>query len=87
MNAYTKLSDKGQVVVPKALRDLKGWYPGTDLEVIDLGDGVMLRPRRTGKTLTVDEAIAKLRTIYRHEGPPIPTDQLGWNAGIGDEDA
>ena len=46
MNAYTRMSDKGQVVVPKAIRDTKGWPAGTDLEVIDAGDGVLLRPRR-----------------------------------------
>ena len=87
MNAFTKVSDKGQVVVPKALRDLKGWHPGTDLEVIDLGEGVMLRPRKQTKTLTVDEAIAGFRVLYRHAGPPVPLDQLSWNADGDDEHA
>lgn len=87
MNAFTKMSDKGQVVVPKMVRDLKGWLPGTDFEVIDLGDGIMLRPRRRAKTLTVDEAIAKLRTLYRHVGPPVPVEQLSWNADGDDHDA
>jgi AbrB family looped-hinge helix DNA binding protein len=80
MNAFTKMSDKGQVVVPKAVRELKGWLPGTDLEVIDLGDGIMLRPRRPVETLTVDEAVAKFRALYLHAGAPVPVEQLSWNA-------
>lgn len=87
MNAFTKMSDKGQVVVPKTVRDLKGWLPGTDLEVIDLGDGIMLRPRRRGTTLTVDDAITRLRALYHHVGPPIPIEHLSWNADIDDQDA
>ena len=85
MNAFTKLSQKGQVVVPKALRDAKGWPAGTDLEVIDAGEGILLRPRLSrSKRLTVDEAIERLRGLYRHEGPPVPVEQLGWSADVDD---
>ena len=89
MNAYTKMSDKGQVVVPKAIRDTKGWPAGTDLEVIDAGDGVLLRPRRTVfEKLTMDEALDRLRAIYVHRGSPIPVEQLGWSPDfdVGDGD-
>ena len=75
MNVYTKVSDKGQVVVPKALRDLKGWPAGTDLEVIDAGDGVLLRPRRQ-KTLTVEQAVVRFRQLYQHVGPPVSLEQM-----------
>ena len=86
MNAFTKLSEKGQVVVPKALRDRKGWPAGTDLEVIDAGDGVLLRRRTDGaKRLTVDEALVRLRRLYIHQGPPVPAEQLGWAIDIDDE--
>lgn len=85
MNAYTKVSGKGQVVVPKAMRDLKGWPAGTDLEVVDAGDGVLLRPRRdTSKRLTVEEAVARLRQIYTHHGPAVPIEELGWSIGVDD---
>lgn len=87
MNAFTKMSDKGQVVVPKTVRDTKGWLPGTDFEVIDLGDGIMLRPRRTSKTITVDEAVAQFRKLYCHVGPPVPIEQLSWSADGDDERA
>jgi AbrB family looped-hinge helix DNA binding protein len=41
----TKLSSKGQVIIPKTLRDIRRWKPGLELVVIDAGDGILLRPR------------------------------------------
>lgn len=76
MNAITRLSDKGQVVVPKAIRDLKGWAPELDLEVVDAGDGVLLRPRRRVKTLTPSEAVARFEEIYQHQGPPVTLEEM-----------
>jgi hypothetical protein len=52
MNAITRLSDKAQVVVPEAIRDLEDGAASLDLEAIDAGDGVLLGPRRRTKTLT-----------------------------------
>jgi len=82
MNAYTKLSAKGQVVVPKATRDRLGWVAGTDLELIESGDGVTLRPRRPGKTLTPEKAVEILRSLYKHEGPPISLDEMTASAAL-----
>ena len=76
MNMFTKVSEKGQVVVPKALRDLKGWPAGTDLEALDVDDGVLLRPRRAAKSLTVAEAVVRLRELYVHNGPPVSLEQM-----------
>lgn len=84
MNAFTKVSEKGQVVVPKAARERLGWQPGTELEVIESGDSVTLRPRRRGAVLSPEEAIARLRKIYRHRGVPVPVEQLNWSSDIDD---
>jgi len=75
MNAFTKMSGKGQVVVPKDVRHRLGWASGDDLEVIEGADFVTLR-RPRGKTLTVDEAVARLRALYRHEGPSVSLEQM-----------
>jgi AbrB family looped-hinge helix DNA binding protein len=76
MNAFTKMSGKGQVVVPKATRDRLGWEPGIDLELIETRDGVTLRPRRFEKTLTPTEAVAEFQRIYRHQGPPVTLEEM-----------
>lgn len=42
--ATTTVSTKGQVILPKAIRDGKGWRPGQQLVVEETRDGVLLRP-------------------------------------------
>lgn len=41
--AKTKLSTKGQVILPKAVRDHLQWAPGMELSVEETADGVYLR--------------------------------------------
>ena len=40
----TIVSSKGQVIIPKAVRETHHWEPGQELEVLELGNGVLLRP-------------------------------------------
>ncbi len=40
----TRLSSKGQVIIPKAIRNLHHWEPGQELAVIDTDDGIVLKP-------------------------------------------
>jgi AbrB family looped-hinge helix DNA binding protein len=42
----TVLSTKGQVILPKAIRDEKNWSPGARLVVESTPEGVLLRPER-----------------------------------------
>ena len=42
----TRLSSKGQVVVPKAIREARNWQPGTEFAIVEAKDGVLLRPTR-----------------------------------------
>ena len=72
MNAVTRVSAKGQIVIPKDVRDRLKWSQGTELEVIDGAAGVMLRV----KTVPVDEtkfeaALAKLRATVGDVGPVV----------------
>jgi AbrB family looped-hinge helix DNA binding protein len=41
----TKLSSKGQVVIPKSLRNTHRWETGLEFLVIDTGDGLLLKPK------------------------------------------
>lgn len=38
-----KLSSKGQIVIPKAIRAAHQWEVGQKLELINTGDGILLR--------------------------------------------
>jgi len=42
--ATTTISTKGQVILPKAIRDAKSWGAGKRLIVEETRDGVLLRP-------------------------------------------
>ena len=39
----TTVSSKGQIVIPKELREQHGWSAGTVLEIEEQGDAVVLR--------------------------------------------
>ena len=45
----TKLSSKGQVIIPKKLRDAHHWLAGQELIAIDTGDGILLKPKQPFK--------------------------------------
>jgi AbrB family looped-hinge helix DNA binding protein len=42
----TRLSTKGQVVVPKEIRQRRGWEPGAELTIEETEDGVLLKRAR-----------------------------------------
>jgi len=39
----TKLSSKGQVIIPKEIRNRHHWEAGQELQAIDTDDGILLR--------------------------------------------
>ncbi|MGI8743293.1 MAG: AbrB/MazE/SpoVT family DNA-binding domain-containing protein [Bryobacteraceae bacterium] len=42
----TRLSTKGQIVLPKHVRTSRAWGPGIEFTVEETGDGILLRPER-----------------------------------------
>ncbi len=57
----TRLSSKGQIILPKAVRDAHHWEPGTDFSIEDTGDGVLLRPLKTAQPTRLDDVVGCLR--------------------------
>jgi len=53
----TRLSNKGQVVIPKAIRVLHGWKPGIEFVIENVGDGIKLKPMKPYKETTIEEVI------------------------------
>lgn len=51
----TKLSSKGQVIIPKHIRESHHWNPGTELQVIEFEGGILLKPKTPFTKTTIDE--------------------------------
>lgn len=68
----TKLSSKGQVIIPKIVRDAHGWRPGTELVVEDTGEGVLLRPAAPPKRYSVDEVFG----VLKYDGLPKTIEEM-----------
>jgi AbrB family looped-hinge helix DNA binding protein len=53
----TRLSNKGQVVIPKAVRVFHGWETGLEFVIENVGDGIKLKPIKPYKETKIDEVI------------------------------
>jgi AbrB family looped-hinge helix DNA binding protein len=70
--ARTRLSSKGQVIIPKGVRERHGWRAGLELEVEDHGDAVVLREVRRFPPTTVEEVYGCLK----YNGPPVTVEEM-----------
>jgi AbrB family looped-hinge helix DNA binding protein len=60
MGTTTKLSSKGQVIIPRQVRAAHNWKNGQELEVVDMGDGVLLKPKKPFPETTLAEVAGSL---------------------------
>lgn len=71
MNVRAKISSKGQLVLPKAVRDAHGLGPGSEVDVESVGETIVLKPRvrkSSGERVyTLDEVAGMLK----YDGPPV----------------
>lgn len=58
----TTVSTKGQVILPKAIRDQKHWGAGTKLLVEETADGVLLKPAPIFPATDLDAVFGSLRS-------------------------
>ena len=58
----TRLSSKGQIVLPKTIRTSRAWDPGTEFTVEETGDGVLLRPTALFPGTSLDQVVGCLRS-------------------------
>jgi len=80
----TRLSSKGQIIIPKALRNAHRWEVGQEFVAIDTGDGILLKPKNPfpetnleavagclsyqGKPKTIAEMNAAIERGYQEQG-------------------
>ena len=58
----TRLSTKGQIILPKNIRTSRAWTPGTEFTVEDSGDGIVLRPAGRFPRTNLDQVAGCLRS-------------------------
>lgn len=68
----TRLSSKGQLIIPKAVRDAHGWREGTEFTVEATRDAIVLRPKRLFPETTIDEVAGCLK----YDGPPVSIEEM-----------
>jgi AbrB family looped-hinge helix DNA binding protein len=66
------LSSEGQVILPKALRAAQEWKPGQELIAIEVGDGILLKPKKPFQETTLEEVAGCLK----YQGEPKSLDEL-----------
>ncbi len=87
MNAITIMSERGQVVIPKDVRDRLRMSSGDRLEVVERPDGVLLRKPFLRSGEDFDTITGRIRSRLRYEGPPVSIEDMNqavadmWAAG------
>ena len=66
----TRLSTKGQIVLPKSIRDARRWLAGTEFTVEETPEGILLRPARRLPRTTLDQVAGCLRPFIKSRGKP-----------------
>jgi AbrB family looped-hinge helix DNA binding protein len=72
----TVIKTKGQVILPKAIRDQLQWGAGPRLTVKNTPDGVLLKSTPVFAASSIDALFGTMR----HEGPALSIDDM--NAAI-----
>ena len=79
----TKLSSKGQVTVTQSLRE--HWEEGQELIIINMGDGILLKPKKIFSETRLDEVAGclnyqgKVKTIEEMDQAIAQGIQKSWN--------
>jgi AbrB family looped-hinge helix DNA binding protein len=68
----TKLSSKGQVIIPKIIKSKYNWNSGQKLSVIDTGDRILLKPSCSFKSTELKQVAG----ILKYSGKPVSIDEM-----------
>ena len=59
----TRVSTKGQVILPKAIRDRRQWAPGTELTIEERPEGVLLKPSPLFAPTKIEDVFGRLGPV------------------------
>ena len=68
----TIVSTKGQVILPKLVREHRGWGPGTRLTVEETPEGVLLKPAPLFEPTRPEDVAGCLK----YDGPPKTIEEM-----------
>lgn len=57
----SRLSSKGQLVLPKEIRTSRAWGPGTEFLIEETEEGLLLRPSRRFPPATIESVVGCLK--------------------------
>ena len=72
----TLLSSKGQVIIPKPLRDAHRWHTGTRLSVVPTADGILLKPLQATTEVALTGGLAAIRKRIAYKGPALSIEDM-----------
>lgn len=72
----TRLSSKGQVIIPKSVRESHHWQPGTEFIIEETPGGIILKPRKIFPPTSLRQGIG----CTGYSGPPKTVEEM--NEGI-----
>ena len=62
----TKLSQQGQIPIPESIRQSHQWQINQEFIILKVGDGILLKPKKTLKETTLDQVPGCLK----YQGKP-----------------
>lgn len=68
----THLSDRRQVFIPEGMRAARHWKVGQELMAIDVGDGILLKPKKPFNETTLE----RVAGFLKYRGQPKTLDEL-----------
>lgn len=76
MGNETSLSAKGQVVIPKDVRDALGLREGARFDVHMVGRDIVFRPKGKQTQRSSEEILAEVRALFPYKGPPVSIEEM-----------
>ena len=70
----TTLSSKGQVVIPKELRDARKWHAGMSLTVEEVPQGLLIRPAK--QPLFPPTKLENVMGCLKYDGPALSVAEI-----------
>jgi AbrB family looped-hinge helix DNA binding protein len=78
MNAHTRMSSKGQIVIPKAVREQMGLPVGAAFEIVRQEANLLLRRDLSKEGIALDEVMSRLAALTKPYRPtePLPVEMI-----------